>query len=823
MLSSFRDRYAAVTALLVITLTIIAGVSYRHVHHAAQDSSKQAGHQEQSIVLLNDSFEQLYRLRQNLHQFLLIPLQDTEHQVRHAYRTLDYAISQLSEHSATGPSLDVRMIVNELQKDALALRADTEKLIAMRLDPAGWFPATRVMEDQLQTNHRLFIAHLDSLLQNETTEEGSIDIELLTRLYALQKAWLRMVDEMRLIIANRFGVHSIDPGAGMQARARNVETYRESINQIIDNVREEYGKRDDQTLLLPQLDLLLGYSTAWQTAYLKLLRQLGEAEWRTDLAYFGDAIEPHLQRMQQRLQVLRIELQSQAQKRVDELNDVSLRMGQVLAGTLVTFLMLSVFGFISLNRLILKPLRELSEGLKDRAHNPLRLQQQRPAVDETRDLLSAFSEMQTQVETREKALAHLAHHDPLTGLPNRSLFRRRLADAITYSQQHGMLAGVLFLDLNRFKQINDSYGHAAGDHMLAEISRRLTQVFRNEDTVARLGGDEFAILLENLHDREEMTSLARKALAAIQRPIRMEDRVFYSGASIGIAVSPDDGIDPDRLIQLADAAMYAAKRETGSSFRYVSPELKTEAAAQHTLENDLREAVRDDRLRLHFQPVTAVRDGTLHCYESLLRWPHAKQGLLRPASFMNALADAGLCGKISDWVLDELQHNRPATDAVVSFNLSARLLQDETFAKRLIDRIDHGGLQAGRLIIEITEDTLETDLTAAARVLHQLKSRGVRVALDDFGTGQASLSHLRRFPFDYVKIDKSFVSGIGKIDEDEKLIQAIIQLSHALGMKVVAEGVESEVQRLFLATEDCDYLQGYLIGEPAAAAPATSA
>lgn len=816
LLSSFSSRYVAVTALLAIALASVAGLSYRHVHQVAQDTSAQAGHQEQSIVLLNDSFDQMYRLRQELHQFLLIPPQDSEHRVERAYHNLGYALGRLSKQSAAEPSLDVRMIVDELQVDAAALQVDVEKLIVMRLDPVGWFPATRAIEDQLQTNHRLFIANLDTLLQNLTTDEAGADIELVTHLHALQKAWWRMVDEMRLIIANRFGVHATDRGAGMQAHARTVETYQELINRIIDEIRQKYGTGDDQALLVPQIDTLLGYSTAWQTAYLKLLRQLGEPEWRRDLAYFRDTIEPLLERMQQRLQILRIELQSQAQQRVDELNEVSLRVGLILAATLLALLLLSIFGYLGLNKLILRPLRELSKGLKVGAHNPLGLQQQQPSVDETRDLLSAFTEMRAQVEAREKALNHLANHDPLTGLPNRSLFRRRLAEAIDYSARNGMLAGVLFLDLNRFKQINDSYGHAAGDHLLAEISRRLTVVFRNEDTVARLGGDEFAILLENLHDRKEMTLLARKTLAAIQKPIRMDNRVFYSGASIGIAVSPDDGTDPDRLIQLADAAMYAAKHDTGSSFRYVSPELTTQAAAQHTLENDLREAVRNDRLRLHFQPVTAVRDGALHCYESLLRWPHAEQGLLRPASFMNALADAGLCGQISDWVLNELQHNRPSADAVVSFNLSARLLQDATFAERLINRIDHGGLQADRLIIEITEDTLETDLTAAARVLHQLKSRGVRVALDDFGTGQASLSHLRRFPFDYIKIDQSFIAGIGEIDEDEKLIQAIIQLTHALGMKVVAEGVESEPQRQFLAAEDCDYLQGYLIGEPAA-------
>ncbi len=425
-------------------------------------------------------------------------------------------------------------------------------------------------------------------------------------------------------------------------------------------------------------------------------------------------------------------------------------------------------------------------------------------------------ELQTRLQLCEQALDHLTHHDALTDLPNRSLFRRHLAEAIDYAQQHGLLVGLLFLDLNRFKLVNDSYGHAAGDQMLVDISTRLVKVFRQEDMIARLGGDEFAVLLEDLHDRDEMSRLAGKALNAIQRPYTFDGRTFYSGAAMGIAVAPDDGTDPDRLIQLADAAMYAAKQEEGSSFRYVDQTLTAAAAAQHALENELRDAVRYHRLDLHFQPVVSAGDGALHCYESLLRWPHAEQGVLQPASFMDALADTGLCATISDWALDRIQARRPTPDAVLSINLSARLLHDETFAHRLFERLDEHRLHGEQLILEITEDTLETDLRAAARVLHELKKRGVRIALDDFGTGQASLSQLRRFPFDYIKIDKSFIAGVGRDHNDEKLIQATIRLAHALDMRVVAEGVETETQRHFLRTERCDYIQGYLVGMPEA-------
>jgi diguanylate cyclase (GGDEF)-like protein len=476
--------------------------------------------------------------------------------------------------------------------------------------------------------------------------------------------------------------------------------------------------------------------------------------------------------------------------------------------------LLGIACYLTLDRTLLRPLRRLAAALGGDTH-PGELEVH--ALRETRELVDAAAQLLQRQQALDERLEHLARHDSLTGLPNRALFRRRLGEAISVAQRHGLLVGVLFLDLDRFKQVNDSYGHSVGDRMLVEIAGRLRKVFRQEDVVARLGGDEFAIVLENLHERDEMSRLAEKALGAIQRPYEFDGRLFHSGASMGIAVAPDDGSDPDRLIQLADAAMYAAKQDMGSSYRYVSEELTARAAAQHALENELRQAVSHHELELHFQPVVAIADGQVHSYESLLRWPHAEQGMLQPASFMNALADAGLCTTISDWALDQIQDRRPGAQAVISINLSARLLHDEAFAQRLLERLDAGRLAAAQLILEITEDTLETDLRAATRVLHELKQRGVRIALDDFGTGQASLSHLRRFPFDYIKIDQSFVAGIGQVHNDEKLIQAIIRLAHALEMEVVAEGVETEAQRAFLAAEQCDYIQGYLVGRPAAA------
>ena len=817
-LPSYRRRYTQVVLILGLALAAIALIAYERVLSQGRSSQKLAAAREHNVAVLNDAFAQLYETREDLYDFLLIPTSEHRHGLEQALSQLVDALEHLHDRAGELTGSDLQSIALALQQDSEGLHERIGQLITIRDDPERWFPATTLIANEMQGNSTQFITHLDALisaLRDETFLPGD-DVSLLFSLFDLQKAWLRMIDELRLIIANRFGAHARAPISGMRARADNVRMYNQLVTSLLHRLGKGHTEVEQDPLLSIEIELLSRHARDWQTAFDALMTQLTSDEWRADLNFMRDEIDPQLMGMLQKLDVMRIELQLLDRQQIEDLNQTSAVIANVLLAALGLMLLLGVIGHLTLDRLILRPILSLADNLKRHASHAEQAPRTTPTVSETRDLLDAFDEMRTQVLQRERELDHLAHHDALTGLPNRTLFRRRLSEALVTAKQHDMLVGLLFMDLDRFKQINDSYGHAAGDKMLIEIGHRLLTVFRQDDLVARMGGDEFAVLLENLPQRDEMSRLARKALDAIERPYAFAGQLFYSGASIGIAVAPDDGSDPDRLIQLADAAMYASKQDEGSSYRYVSSELPDHAAARHALENELREAIRQHELELHFQPVISVTDGSLHCYEALLRWPHAEQGMLQPSAFMDALADAGLCSTISDWALDQIDRRRPSGDSTVSINLSARLLHDEDFARRLFDRIDRGRPQPERLILEITEDTLETDLRAAERVLHELKRRGVRVALDDFGTGQASLSHLRRFPFDYIKIDQSFVGGIGRKPNDEKLIRAVVGLAHALAMKVVAEGVETPEQRKFLVAEGCDYLQGYLVGKPTA-------
>ena len=812
-LPSFRHRYAIVVAVLVTVLLLTAALAYRYSVSVGQRASEQSAWREIATVVLNDSFTALGHTRRMLQELILRPSAETRAGLHEAHVGLGDAVTRLLDHLAREDTPTLTTIGETLRDDAGELRKLSRQLVDIRNDPDAWFPPNRLIEEEMNPRYTVALDIIEWMIDYIG---GNSDASQLRPLYELRRDWLRMSGEARLLIADRFGAHAQAPSAGMAARFADMQQYAQLIDDRMRSLDARAQETPPDPLFEIQLAELREAFLGWQEAAGTLYAKLQSESWRGDVTYLRNHVDPLIARIQQQLDDLRLKLHAQARAQVDALSRIGNNLISTLFATFAVMALFSVLAYLSLDRLILHPIRMLTDRLKNDSVSGAAALPESARVRETHDLISAFARMQDLVRERERTLDHMAHHDPLTGLPNRALLRRKLAEAIRAAQDNRMLVGLLFIDLDRFKQVNDSHGHAAGDEMLIQISERLVRVFRQDDLVARLGGDEFAVLLENLHERDEMTRLADKALGVIGRPYEIAGKLFYSGASIGIAVAPDNGTDPDRLLQQADTAMYAAKRDADTSYRFVSDELTIGAAQQHAMENELREAIDAQRLELYFQPIRRVSDGTIGHYEALLRWPHDRQGLLHPETFMDALADAGLCTRASDWVLDQLQRKRPDEDAVISINLSARLLHDEAFARRLFSRLDTGLLGAERLVIEITEDTLETDLRAASRVLHELKHRGVKIALDDFGTGRSSLAHLRHFPFDYLKIDQSFVAGIGRDQGDEKLIQAVIRLAHALDMKIVAEGVETEHQHDFLAAEGCDYLQGYLVGKPAA-------
>jgi len=423
----------------------------------------------------------------------------------------------------------------------------------------------------------------------------------------------------------------------------------------------------------------------------------------------------------------------------------------------------------------------------------------------------------------EQRINHLATHDELTGLPNRNLLQDRISSVLSKDSRNYKQAAVLFIDLDHFKIINDSLGHVIGDLLLKEVSARFISCVRRDDTVARQGGDEFIIVLKNIAHATDASVMAQKILEALMHPYLINGEELHIGASIGIAIFPDDANSVEDLLKNSDIAMYHAKKNGRNNYQFFTPELNQQAAERYTLGNDLRYALERNELQLHFQPVISMPDGEVRSIEVLLRWQHPKLGLVMPIKFISLAEDIGLIVLIGEWVLrttclqikawQEQGYEVPR----IAINLSVRQFRHKTLVADIKHILDETKVEAHYLTLEVTESMLVENVNEAARILKQLNAMGLDIAMDDFGTGYSSLSYLKRFPINTLKIDRSFVRDIVTDPSDAAIVAAIIAMARSLNIGVIAEGVETEDQLTFLAEQGCHRYQGYYFSKPLSA------
>jgi diguanylate cyclase (GGDEF)-like protein len=420
----------------------------------------------------------------------------------------------------------------------------------------------------------------------------------------------------------------------------------------------------------------------------------------------------------------------------------------------------------------------------------------------------------------EQRIRHMAHHDELTGLPNRALLQDRMTQAMSQARRTGRPLALLFLDLDGFKYINDSLGHEIGDRLLRTVAGRLAAVVREGDTVARLGGDEFVVMLVDLERAEEAPAIAHDIVRTLGRPLRADDRTLHVTASLGLATFPADGDSAELLLKHADAAMYRAKAQGRNGVQCYTRDMGLQAHQRVELQSALRVAVEQGQFELHYQPQVESESGRIVAIEALIRWPHPQLGLISPDRFIPLAEETGLIAPIGRWVLRtacrQLQawHAAGHTRLVMAVNLSARQFIAQDIPALVRETLEDHVLPAHALELELTETALMHNAESVHATLQALKSLGVVLALDDFGTGYSSLNHLRRFPIDTIKIDKSFTAEIATSDGTASIIRAIVALARSLGVQTVAEGVETEVQQRFLAALQCDRLQGFHLGRP---------
>jgi diguanylate cyclase (GGDEF)-like protein len=421
----------------------------------------------------------------------------------------------------------------------------------------------------------------------------------------------------------------------------------------------------------------------------------------------------------------------------------------------------------------------------------------------------------TERRQAEKQIAHLAHHDPLTGLPNRLLFRERLQHALAQAKRGNRFA-VHYLDLDNFKNVNDTLGHMLGDELLKLVASRLRHCIREADTVARVAGDEFAIIQTRIENPADVAAMAAHVCETIAEPYDIQDRCVSSNTSIGLAIAPGDGTTPDELLKNADLALYRAKADGRGTFRFFEPEMDARVKARRAMESALRRALAEGEFVLHYQPIVNADDNRVTCCEALVRWQHPERGLIQPGEFIGLAEDIGLIGALGEWVLRKAcadAANWP-NDVKVAVNLSPLQIMNPTLLPTIVNALASARLAATRLEIEITESVMMQNTEAVLATLHRLRELGVKISLDDFGTGYSSLSYLRRFPFDKLKIDRSFIGDLSRGGNAQPIVLAVNTMAKSLGMITTAEGVETLQQFDHARALGCTEVQGFFISRP---------
>ncbi|MCU7930961.1 MAG: EAL domain-containing protein [Candidatus Thiodiazotropha sp. (ex Codakia rugifera)] len=820
-LDSYRGRYALFAFLVAIVLVTFAYLGWSLVKTTSQRQIENITSRTLAAGVLVDAQTQLNRLENHLQRILIEPRVKDLDVTENTLEQLEQVLLDLAGALRRLSSGDVEL-ASGLLEDKQLLETEVQKLIDVRRDVESWFPAMKLMLEEMYPHNKGMLSELQLLLQ-EVEVGVSLDeqVDVISQITTLQRLWLGMTGEMRLMVANRFGLFSTGLNAESVDHNETVFDYAERFIDRLHNLERHFDHENLGFVSSESITKMEIHFKSWMKSLEQVMVFMDKPTWRVDLHVMRETIAPLLERMRFRFSSIDLNLDTQSADGITQLTQTAKQLSLSILSMAMLGLLMLFLAYQFIKRNLLQPIAQTALALKQEARGGLDgISQPIGNLRETQDLVDAFSEMRKQVHNRQRHLDHVAHHDALTQLPNRILFHDRLEHALAIALRGDGLVGLMFLDLDRFKQVNDSLGHMVGDELLKLVAERLTSLMRSSDTVARLSGDEFAVLIEGISSREDLSPLAEKILRAVEQPAVVAGHELRVSASIGIAVAPYDDVSVDFLIRDADTAMYEAKRQGRAAYRFFSGEMTKRASEGLKRENEIRHAVESGEFTFHFQPILDSNTGALFCFEALLRWQHPERGLLSPNHFLAVLDETGLISTLFDPLLEQAilfqkeQSSLRNEKVVISINLSARLLNDPVFCRNLLQNLVSGKVSPGSLILEITEDILTQELAEADQFLQQSKALGARIALDDFGTGQASLSHLRQFPFDLLKIDMDFIRNVDVDANDASLVQAMVQLAHAFNIKVVAEGVENEAQLAFLQHQGCDYIQGFLVGFP---------
>jgi diguanylate cyclase (GGDEF)-like protein len=818
--NSLRRRYAVVAG--AVTVVVLASAYLGHVQlwqarTETTDNVTVRNHLlEHSRVVRNA----VWMTRESLATFLLDP--DNEQQRAQIHLHI------VDAQNETQQLLIQPWIIHHQYQSNIQLLADTlaeldqasATLIKTRLDIRRQYPALALARADMLPDHSVFytaaalaigeILEQDIAQRNQDAYQSFIQVRHL---------WTQMISNFRMYLANKLGSFAI---AALPVQEQDVLTQFQAIKQLIVHLQQldRQGQLEFQGGV--SLQGLEQAADHWHRTFEEIVRIHNTDDWRADSKLIRTSIKPRMEVIWSLLINLDKSIESSANDDVSVLTRVAESQTQTLWLFTALCVALIVFGFFGLERMVIRPVASIAAALKTESEDLDGSALPAGATRETRDLIDAFLTMRKQVQARQTALEYHALHDSLTNLGNRNRLIDHLNLAIKQAEREhadgsGGALALLMLDLNHFKEVNDTLGHPAGDQLLIEVGLRLSGLLRDSDTIARLGGDEFAILLPTANETNAI-KIADKIATALSHPFCLDDRQLYANASVGISLYPQHGMTARTLLQRADIAMYQAKHSKMQQAVYNSDE------DQHSIERlglmaDLRQALRHNTLEIHYQPQLSLSHGTVTGMEALLRWQHPEHGYIAPEEIITLAEQTGLIHEIAYWVLGHaVTQSKNWLDAgiplTIAVNLSAQNLQDDRVVDQVRSLLAKTQFPAQNLTLEITENAMMADPDRAVQVLTHLDAMGVRIAVDDFGTGFSSLGYLKRLPVHELKIDKSFVTDMASDDNDAVIVRSTIDLAHNLGLTVVAEGVEDQEIWDILQILRCDTAQGYFMSRP---------
>ena len=794
---------------------VVSFFGYRNVSLTTQETTSNIETRRQLLDHINHIRISVFDAYKALDAFLLDPTREGIKQQTH--NSLNTAIerSTILNTLPWTANQNLSLTIEDLSTSFRMLDKEIEDLMQMRVDPTRQYPSLGLAASMMQPNRNNLNNAIALILDDPISKDRLIkQPEIYNSFINLRHLWSQTLSNFRMYLANRVGSFN---EASLPIQEKAIETMYQELGIYFQRLREYDNKGELSFEVSAALTDIQTSAQGWYEGYLAVKEVHNSGAWRADANFIKETIEPRLREIDSLLVRVDQAIETSGNRDLQALAKVAKLQTTILQIITAFGLAAILFTIFSLQRLVFRPIDLVARALKAEAFGKDGVMLPTVRTKETQNLIDAFAEMRKQVHSRQMELEHQALHDSLTDLPNRTLLHDRMAQAINVARRDHKNLTLLMIDLDRFKEINDTLGHHVGDNVLKEVGQRFLATLRQIDTVARLGGDEYAILLPdtNITSAEAIT---KKITSALDNVFVIGELKLFIKASIGLAEYPTHGKDAATLIQHADVAMYIAKRGQ-QGFAVYNPQDDDYSIGRLALISDLRDALKKDQLHLHYQPKIDLETGSINGAEALLRWEHQKYGAIPPDQIITLAEQTGLIDDVTKWVFEKAvqqiaywqKQNRSVN---VSINLSMYNLKNPDLIPFIQSLFDNSRVLPEYITLEITESAMMANPKRSLKTLLDISSMGISLSIDDFGTGFSSLAYLKKLPVNELKIDKSFVMDIIHDENDFTIVKSTIDLAHNLGITVIAEGVEQEEVYNTLKTLNCDAVQGFFISHP---------